>query len=334
MDIAIPTSAVTPPAAASWGFETLNSYRSYVAIAGGITAVIGFAVHVLALKIIGCALLAIAVISWVHQKWNQPSAKPIESIPPRLMTQRPGLKLYQPDQWQKLLPAITVTEEDTNKFLSYRAGETTMVTHAKNVKFFFGNCDQGLSGGKKDLGWGCAWRSIQTCLSSLNHFPTFESLSDRFRRDPGLPQEWAEPGYGKTICNELQIVSGLTLYGRSEGSDKTPTSECGSFESFERLVSNLLTHFREFGTPVMFDDGFTARSILGIKTLNPEKTKAVLWIADPHKTSKEDGLFYVVLDEKEAPISTGKDGGNGLPTAHTINPKNRGWMLFFPCERK
>lgn len=63
--------------------------------------------------------------------------------------------------------------------------------------------------------------------------------------------------------------------------------------------------------------------------------KAILWIADPHKTSRKDGLYYLVLDNMGKKIhSTGVDDGkNGLHTAQTIDPDKKGWMLWLPQHR-
>jgi hypothetical protein len=78
---------------------------------------------------------------------------------------------------------------------------------------------------------------------------------------------------------------------------------------------------------------------LGIKSTTSKsgREKIILWIADPHKNSREDGLYFLVLDKNSGDKlhSTGMDkdehgNSNGLETSQSIYPNKKGWMLLFP----
>ena len=136
----------------------------------------------------------------------------------------------------------------------------------------------------------------------------------------------------------MGIPSRLFLYNRARGTEKTPTDLCTQLESFKDFTDTLLAHFSQFRTPVMIDDEQLACSIIGIKLM--ENGHVILWIADPHKTTRKDGLYYLVLDAAGRKIHcTGiDDGTNGLRTAQVIDPNRegrcKGWMILLPGPGK
>jgi|GEM_PF-4851281 len=243
------------------------------------------------------------------------------------------LEKYDPDVLENLINNATVSDKDTQDFEGYGLegpGVGNLWCHyAENVRFFYGLCDTD----ERDLGWACAWRSIQTCLSSYSLFYTLSSLSGQFRQDKDKVEEWAEPGYFYRILNGANIAAEVWLYNRERGTDKT-SNHRGTIHSFSGLTSKFKDHFVKYKTPVMIDDVSCAYAVLGIKKL--KNRNVVLWIADSHKKSRQEGLYYLELDEDGNKIvCTGTDyedhAKNGLETAQRINIQNStGWLLLFP----
>ncbi len=233
------------------------------------------------------------------------------------------------NDWVSLKKHLTVHDLHRQIFKNYeyKGDKTIKVAFSRDTEFFHANCDESNSQGIEDLGWGCAWRCIQTCLAAFTRYYSIKSLMHSMNK---TGNHWAEPGYAAQIFTSLGISNKLYLYNKKEGTDKTPTAFCTHLASFSNLCETLFEHFEKFHTPVMADDVTFACSILGIKST--EKGNIILWIADPHKTSREAGLYYLVLDGKTGDKlhCTGvDDGSNGLSTAQKIFP-NKGWMLFFP----
>jgi hypothetical protein len=291
------------------------------------------------LKIIGIATVLLGIVGIVFKLYKSRqvdlhnSTTRVKPLSPATPARKAiSCQPYNTVSWNKLSERVYVTEEDLQSFLNYHyesEDKTDHVAHATNIHFFYSNCDKDLDGGSNDLGWGCAWRSIQTCLSHYPLFYTFDSLYQAYRVDPNCPNEWAEPGYGYRVCSRNNIMSCLYLYQREVGTSKTATNSCSKIENFEEFVNKLIDHFHRFKTPVMVDDATYAYSILGIKTT--EKGDVILWIADPHKTSLKDGLYYLVLDNdgKKKSVTGIDNGENGLESAQKIDP-NKGWILLCP----
>lgn len=304
-------------------------YQQLSAAAGVLTTVLGIRWRSIAAIIAGVALIALSLYAYFRGPVVQ------QNLPTK--TQAEATLSRHP-----LTPssAPALTSQQVTQILRDRTQVTLHPTPGASASylaapfyFFFGNCDKDLPNGREDLGWGCAWRSIQTCLSRshFDHIQSFEPLFKAYKRTSCL-REWAEPGYGKRICDALTVPCKLALYNRSKGSDKTPTDQCEKMASFEALKSALIAHFQAYQTPVMIDDECLACCIVGIEIIPGNET--LLRIADPHKISKEAGLYTLVIDNKGRKIrSTGiDDNTNGLRTAQTVSSE-RGWMLFFPQPR-
>lgn len=219
-----------------------------------------------------------------------------------------------------------IDAEEFKQFCAYRtgAGPDKACAYATHTSFFHGNCDE-----VNDLGWGCAWRCIQTCASSLGKFPSFMQLYDTYRLDPKSTKEWAEPGYGKRYLDDQGIPSQLALYNKDRGTSKTPEEQCEKIKGFPALRDRLIAHFQKYGTPVMIDDVSYAMTIVGIRVNAAGET--ILFMADPHKRNRESGLYSVVVNSEGQQIATTgiDDGRNGLKTA-ALAHFNKGWMLLFP----
>ena len=194
--------------------------------------------------------------------------------------------------------------------------------------FFYGACDLDLTAGASDLGWGCAWRCLQTLLASQGIFYGFRNLYKDYQTTK-TSNEWGEPGYAARICKNLGISYQLYLY-QYKKTPKIAKEEFNDTEltTFESLTTKLFEHFQTKQTPVMVDDGWYAYTLLGIK--KSENEQITLWIADPHKTTLEAALYTITLNKEGKVIhSTGLDNGaNGLSSSQRITLQH-GWMLLF-----
>lgn len=198
------------------------------------------------------------------------------------------------------------------------------------MHFYHGNCDD-----VKDVGWGCAWRCIQTILKSFDSEISLRDLYKIYHQE-GIPTdgskgEWAEPGIGKQALEHFGLGSPkIVLYNGHTGSKLTPTSD-EQISGFEALKARLFAHFTHHNTPVMADNSCYAMLICGIRESGDH---VVLEIADPHKNNASDSRYDVILDKK-----TGKqirntaidkdDESNGLRTGR-IPSFEKPWMFLFP----
>uniref|UniRef100_A0A6C0K5X3 RING-type domain-containing protein n=1 Tax=viral metagenome TaxID=1070528 RepID=A0A6C0K5X3_9ZZZZ len=213
------------------------------------------------------------------------------------------------------------------------------------------------SEGTDDFGWGCAWRSIQTCLSHYGITITMADLYHRFGREESLiplyrqiypnhpwtlgssyadPRGWADPIIGQLILHGMGIRSDLFFVnGRLRSTEDY--SWCPIL-NFRLLQQRLLQHFQTHKSPVMIDDDLYTMTILGIGVHDGLTS---LWIGDPHVMRKitipSIGIYVVILDEQ----------GNFLDTSLTpaqkkqmfsqgsygIHFARKRWMILFPTAR-
>jgi hypothetical protein len=172
-----------------------------------------------------------------------------------------------------------------------------------------------------DRGWGCAWRSIQICLSGIvgvARVPHLEELFARFGsrevlegiyqnycqasgladccpiRDHWMaPWEhasgWAEPFVGWALLTHLGFQADLDLLNdlprRADGG-KGCYSPADVFHqpplSFAAFRQKLEAHFsQENAAPVIIDNGCYTITIIGIG-FDEASGHTTLWLADPH----------------------------------------------------
>lgn len=250
---------------------------------------------------------------------------------------------YGENELKAIKPQLEISQKYVDDFLEYgekngsscikNCLDTSKMYYAENIKFFYGLCDSY----EGHLNWACAWRDIQTILSCYKIFSPLKNLCDAYR-NTNERTEWAEPGYGFKILHDHQIKSKLYRYNNPKPSNKTLTHWCRPLKGFPALVSVLMKHFEKYKTPVMIDDVVYAYNIVGIKKIKKEKdNEIVFWIADPHKTSVQDGLYYLMLNEKTGKTieCTGIDNGhNGLDSSQRIDFANTGWLILCPQEQK
>lgn len=224
--------------------------------------------------------------------------------------------------------------------------------------------------GVVDYRWGCAWRTIQTCLSAYEIKISFEELFHLFGQLKNLeflyrnkyhgetlncqtpfapydlPSGWAEPLIGEMaihfygLSSHLEIVNGFPLHHHTprEVFHHQPLV----FQSFKE---RLQTHFAKMNpAPIMIDDGVSALTIVGIGF---HGTETKLWIADPHieqgvnrlPTGKSTaGLYTITLDETGKQTSCSLYSEDLHQIIQLYNPKraqglqfeNKPWMILFP----
>lgn len=171
---------------------------------------------------------------------------------------------------------------------------------SSKVKFFPFNAE-----GVADFGWGCAWRSIQTCLATGNIDITLEELFHLFGKDEVLKFLYRDRNKGWELFNDqpfapYDLLKGwaepfigqmaLHFFGRSaelESINQIPENCNAPKEvfhndplSFQSFANRLVAHFnRNEPLPVMLDNGSYSFCIAGV---GHNDHKMTLWIADPH----------------------------------------------------
>lgn len=193
----------------------------------------------------------------------------------------------------------------------------------------------------RDYGWGCAWRAIQTCMSTFGVHEGFDTLFHLFGRYeilreiyrdkyPGedlanpvghrfapyeTPNAWAEPFIGEMalrfygIDSDLDIVNGIPRHCAAP--HQVFHRDPHNFATFKQ---KLLDHFSsDLPAPVMIDDGVYALTIIGIH--ENESGDTILTLADPHIeegiADPEDrnpyGIYTVTLNEQGQQTSCSLD---------------------------
>ncbi|MBS0621814.1 MAG: hypothetical protein JSR80_02505 [Verrucomicrobia bacterium] len=253
-----------------------------------------------------------------------------------------------------------LSNEDKNDLIVIEKPPEKIPYFAKGATFYAYNSE-----GIRDYGWGCAWRSIQTCLSAYQKNEDrikieFESLfhlfgahnhllsiyKDKYSdKDPSglcapysLSSGWAEPLIGEMAMyfNGIAATTGV-LNGIPAGCHNRINYDIISFETFKNSTRECLAA----GIPVMIDDGTYALNIIGIGF---EGKNTLLWIADPHIKEKINyqlgekapaGLYTVTLDEQGKHISCSlseEEQSSQLcgENRELLTFDKKPWMYLFP----
>ena len=135
--------------------------------------------------------------------------------------------------------------------------------------------------GYKDIGWGCAYRSIQTLISWYLHngygcvdVPTVEGIQKILRKSDFAHEylvigskTWIGCVEASTVLREVCGVDCRILHAKD-------VEELASL-----IVGPLREHFKEVGTPVMIGAGNYAYTIAGVA-----KEEEKVLVLDPHCT--------------------------------------------------
>lgn len=241
--------------------------------------------------------------------------------------------------------------------------------YSKSATFYAYNAE-----GIRDYGWGCAWRAIQTSLSSYgiktsfaNLFHLFGPLQNlqRIYKDkyPGdnlhssekfspyeISSGWAEPFIGEMVMHFYGISSNLESINGIPNSCNAPHSVFHNppitFAAFKKRLEN---HFQsENVAPVMIDDGTFAFNIIGIGC---KDSNVILWIADPHikegtnrypNGKTPNGLYLITLNRLGEQIECSLDDGDQHQKPNMFREKsykelffnNKFWMVLFPSNKR
>jgi len=156
--------------------------------------------------------------------------------------------------------------------------------------------------GKNDSGWGCAYRSLQTCHSwfylqgHTDKMPpthaeiqkTLVKMGDKPAKFMGS-KEWIGSFEVQMLLNELIGVENRMMNVQSGGDlvDK---------------VEELVEHFERVGTPVMIGGNNLAHTILGV-AFDDATREAAFLILDPHyvgvhvaQSIKDKGVYWKSAD--------------------------------------
>ena len=213
----------------------------------------------------------------------------------------------------------------SSKLLPLESAQKNMPIPLPSKATFYGYNAEGVH----DVGWGCAWRAIQTCLSTYQTPPSFEELFHLFGPRENLkqiyenkfPQKtlpddkifapydlssgWAEPFIAQMVMHFYDIPSALVTINGVPGACNAPhevfANKPLNFSSFQ---DRLIKHFSTpDAAPVMIDDSLYTSAIIGVTT---DGENTILKIADPHikpgvnTTNNPEkspaGIYTVTLD--------------------------------------
>lgn len=258
---------------------------------------------------------------------------------------------------------IPLTKEFANRPIPLPAQPKNITHFSKGATFYSYNAET-----TRDYRWGCAWRAIQTSLSSYGIFQPFNILFYMFGPEKNLeilyrnlyPNDsliftkpfapydltmgWAEPFVGQLVFHFYGITSDLELVNGLPSNAHAPQMAFRhSPLDFATFKTRLENHFKqEKPAPVMIDDGTLAMNIIGIAA---EGTNTVLWISDPHiqegvnqNPERMVGLYTITLDNIGRQIDSSLKGINKEILPFMMNEhgyknlhfRNKHWMILFP----
>lgn len=283
---------------------------------------------------------------------------------------RISAQISKPHRVQTFYPCRrleAVNDERINPSIELTQPPTGIEFYAKGATFYAYNADS-----IRDYGWGCAWRAIQTCLSSYDIKVPFSNLFHAFGPLYNLkkiytdkypaenltslkkfaPYEissgWAEPFIGEMAMHFCGISVSLDTVNGIPRSCHAPTSVFHHNPlSFVAFRKKLEEHFKdEDPAPIMIDDGSYSLNIMGIGQSGPN---TILWIADPHikegvnlqlSEKTANGLYKITINESGDQIdcSLNHDDIHQIPNMFSsgsyrgIHFNNKRWMVLFPLR--
>jgi hypothetical protein len=176
---------------------------------------------------------------------------------PRLFSQDKSSRLIDPHCLVSDWPADSIVAQDGTEYFHYTVD------------------------GYNDIGWGCAYRSIQTILSWFINNRNFTSRApsiielQTLLKDIDYAHASLVPGSKEWIgC----IEGGSILHTLSSGKINYKILNAFSIDELEAfLLTDVTRHFVEFGSPVMVGAGSYAYTIVGVS-----KEDTSVLVLDPH----------------------------------------------------
>jgi len=249
---------------------------------------------------------------------------------PAALPERKGLKEIRESKLLKNFPSriadIEALRKDNTDFQILTSGKIQHM--GKNMQHYAYTSE-----GVEDTSWGCAWRAIQTMLSSYYHgntasipgfqelykkYCTHEFMQEQFAKiypseaktthDWKAPEDdwhmWADPFVARIILSDLTVDA--TLYSVQNAPRVLSPNVNDGNVTFPQFREKLVEHFQKQGFPLVIDNGKFALNILGVGTSDDGKTH--LLIGDPHLLfEREDhplnGLYVVTLDQEGRQIA-------------------------------
>lgn len=254
-----------------------------------------------------------------------------ETFKTELLRQLPAYKKLQGEHpTYRRGPLELVTSKTRNptvrldQYLNFPDGN---VFYSRNVVFYGYNAE-----GIRDYKWGCAWRAIQTSLSSYDLPIPFENLfhlfgplrnlqriyKDKYPREnlpshlPFAPYDtssgWAEPFIGEMVMHFFGISSQLESINAIPSTCFAPKEVLHNRPSmtFADFITNVERHFKTKGAaPIIIDDGTYTLNVVGIGS---NEFGIILWIADPHinegvnsnlRGNTPNGFYRIALNRED-----------------------------------
>ncbi|MFI5344128.1 MAG: hypothetical protein ACHQUC_07905 [Chlamydiales bacterium] len=275
------------------------------------------------------------------------------------------IKSQQEHPSYKRARLVPLDEDKLNKPIALRTAPEGIEYFANRATFYGYNAE-----GIADYQWGCAWRTIQTCLSAYDIEISFEEMFHLFGQSKHLeflysnkyPDEvlrtetkfaphdletgWAEPFIGEMAMHFYHLSSNLERINGFPRHCHAPREvfhhQVLGFQTFKEQLKN---HFeKDNPAPIMIDDGTYALTIVGIGSRGSE-TK--LWIADPHimegvnrlpSEKSPAGLYTVTLNDTGRQIDSSLRHEDFHQVAQLpyqgsyqgLHFENKPWMVLFP----
>ena len=246
---------------------------------------------------------------------------------------------------------------DSEKLKKYK------IVNLSHLFYYHYNCES-----VNDSGWGCAWRSLQTCLrfqlslsnsikekdisfknlflsygkknklidiykqmsKDLNKDKNIEILSKKVFAPFENPNGWAEPFISQLILYDFGFEGELILINFYNTSSYAPKEVFNRTITFKEFINILENHFSTKNSPpIILDDSVVSICIIGIK-INKEKETINLIIMDPHSSNIDTkiGLYIIKLDFDGKFIKI-------IPNEHILESKKvfffeKSWMVYIP----
>jgi hypothetical protein len=220
--------------------------------------------------------------------------------------------------------------------------------------------------GVRDYGWGCAWRAIQTLLTSHKITKSFQDLWEfgsaarqkelyqaKYGRplvpnmadgieQPFAPHElvngWAEPFTGEMVLFAHGINARLECVNGIPARATTPRS---AFHRDPLTVDAFLQQLVDHHGFVMIDDGTTAMCITGARRVDDGYE---LSMADPHvkeAVPQGTGVYRIRLNAQGAQIGSSLLSDDSCQVEHLFTPQlfqnvrfdHKSWMVLFSTSR-
>lgn len=292
--------------------------------------------------------------------------KTFDSFKARVLAGLPEYTNSQ-ERYYRRQKLMSVSEESKNPPIGLDKPPQGIERFAAGAVFYPFNAES-----VRDHGWGCAWRAIQTSLSSYGIKTSFSDLfilfgskqnlqtiyHDKYPFEqvnsskPFAPFEleegWAEPFIGEMVMHFYGIPASLeSLNGIPVTCNAPPSVFHRAPMTFTAFVERLQKHFdREHAAPVMIDDSSLAFNIIGIGGKDADIT---LWIADAHikeganRSQSEktpNGLFTITLNGRGEQIRCSLNGEDqhqksymdNLDYSKRLYFNNKRWMVLFPLK--